>query len=357
MTERKKAGIRDIAAEAGVSTTTVSYVLNKVEGKSISPETRERIIAAAKKLNYTPNAAARLLRTGRTQIVSVRLTASLSTAHYSGMAEGIRRRLEEQGYGMLMFTDRPAGNSADYIEACLAARADGILYIASDRRDIEPARLAYIREHKIPLSVIDCMGEEAELSTVLQDYAAASTLRLQYLLERGVKRFAYVGGSGTDVKDDIRLAGFRGFLEERGLPYEVRRFSTKFRTLMALNDDAPSHFDMPHDVRTATSLPYHLEPQDFRALREIIYSLPNDVGILAAYPPLQDAVSHVLCARHYELQEAETVPWYERTVSYAFPHYDIGYEAAGSLLELMQGGAPRKLLIQPQILPVDPVYY
>ena len=93
MTERKKAGIRDIAAEAGVSTTTVSYVLNKVEGKSISPETRERIIAAAKKLNYTPNAAARLLRTGRTQIVSVRLTAALSTAHYSGMAEGIRRCL------------------------------------------------------------------------------------------------------------------------------------------------------------------------------------------------------------------------------------------------------------------------
>lgn len=357
MTERKKAGIRDIAAEAGVSTTTVSYVLNNVEGKSVSTETRSRIIAAAKKLNYIPNAAARLLRTGRAQVISVRLTASLSTAHYSGMFEGIRRRLEEQGYGMMVFTDRASQNSADYIEACMASRADGILYIASDRQDIAPERLASIQEHSIPLSAIDCMGENPQISSVLQDYAAASTLRLQYLLERGVTRFAYIRGAASDAKEELRLDGFRSFLEERGLPYQIIRYNTQYRTQMALEEDLPSSYDQPFDARTATVLPFHLTAGDFRALREIVYSLPDDTGILAAYPPLQDAVSQALCARRYERQQKEPIPWHALSVSYAFPHFDIGYEAASSLLSALEGSAPRKLLLQPQIIPVDPEYY
>ena len=359
MTGRKKIGIRDIAAEAGVSTTTVSYVLNGVEGKSISLETRARILEAKKRLNYTPNAAARLLRTGRTGVISVRFTGSLAAVNYGSMVEGIRRCLEKHGYGMLVFTDQGTGDSAEYIEACRSSRADGILYIASDRRDIEPERLAYIRDNGIPLAAIDCMGEDRQISTVLQDYESASSLRLQYLLERGVKRFAYVGGSDQDVKDELRLVGFRRFLDERQLPYRIIRFNTQYRRRRIQEAHFEANFDSPFDARTATELPFHMEREDFRALREIVYDLPADTGILAAYAPMQNAVTQILCARHFTLdrKNEETIPWYELGVSYTFPHYDIGYAAAEALLHVLEGGEPRKLLIPPRVLPVDPAFF
>src|SRR4051812_3255570 len=65
----RRIGIKDVAAAAGVSVTTVSYILNRVEGKRASAETRQRVWQAAEELGYKPNNLARGLRTQRSQTI------------------------------------------------------------------------------------------------------------------------------------------------------------------------------------------------------------------------------------------------------------------------------------------------
>lgn len=65
----RRIGIKDVAAAAGVSTATVSHVLNRVEGKRISQETQQRIWRVAEELGYAPNSLARALKTQRSQTI------------------------------------------------------------------------------------------------------------------------------------------------------------------------------------------------------------------------------------------------------------------------------------------------
>ncbi len=354
MAARKKVGIRDIAEAAGVSTTTVSYVLNGAEGKRISAETTERVLSAAKRLDYIPNAAARLLRTGAPHVVSVRLTATLTIPRYSFLLEGIRDCLCEHAYDLLMPGERAEGNVPSYIEACIGERANGILYISSAREDIPAAELAQIRRYGIPLSAVDCMTEDPEISSVAYDYDATSAFRVTALAQRGVRRFVLLAPEMENVKIDSRIRTFKECAERLGLACEIIPVTPAAFRGEDPGEGESGYFDRPFNIRYVESM-HAPELGDFiRKLRGIVNAVPADTAILCTFPAMQDLVTRMLYTRHRLGQQEGSVPWHLLSMSYAFPHYEIGYEAARSLLDAIAGAPPRKLSFQPRIIPVDP---
>ena len=130
---RARPTIKDIAAEVGVSHTTVSYILSGNTTQKISPATRKAVLDAAKRLQYVPNSAARSLRNNSTHCVSVAMEKALTNTRFSGLLQGIRESLQAEGYWIMLFdfsTSSPP--YPDFLESVLQRRTDGIIYISSD---------------------------------------------------------------------------------------------------------------------------------------------------------------------------------------------------------------------------------
>lgn len=110
-TRRRPVTSEDVAQASGVSRATVSYVLNDVSGRTITPETRGRVLEAARALGYEPNASARALRSGRSEIV-VTLVPGMSVGHvFSKELRAVGKTLAERGLTLLILDQSLMGSS------------------------------------------------------------------------------------------------------------------------------------------------------------------------------------------------------------------------------------------------------
>ncbi|QTX05170.1 LacI family DNA-binding transcriptional regulator [Agromyces archimandritae] len=113
--------IRDVARAAGVSTATVSYVLNEAPGQTIRPETRERVRRAAAELGYAPHGIARSLREGRSRIVVLNTGVFAGGGRVAELVAGMDAELREHGFTLLL-TSAAGGVPAEVVDA-VAPRA------------------------------------------------------------------------------------------------------------------------------------------------------------------------------------------------------------------------------------------
>src|SRR5512142_1390348 len=119
------ATIRDVAKMAGVSTATVSHVINK--SRHVNPETRQALLAAIARLNYRPSAIARSLTTSITRTVGV-LVADITNPFFAALVRGIEDRLSSRDYNLIVCnTDERADKEAQYLELLLTRRVDGVI--------------------------------------------------------------------------------------------------------------------------------------------------------------------------------------------------------------------------------------
>ena len=106
MGREKRVSSIDVAREAGVSQATVSYVLNNVKGVKIKKETREAVIAAAKKLNYHPNLIARSMRLKKSMSIGIVSDKNVSNFMFMKTLEGIKDALLPRNYSIMMCFDK-----------------------------------------------------------------------------------------------------------------------------------------------------------------------------------------------------------------------------------------------------------
>ena len=114
-----RATIKDIASAAGVSVATVSYIMNNTPGKTISDQTRNRVLAVAEELHYVPNTSAQRLKTNRTKCIAVRLSNNLSQPRYHNIIQGIRSYLAPSGYSILLTSFDERGSLSGCLDACM----------------------------------------------------------------------------------------------------------------------------------------------------------------------------------------------------------------------------------------------
>ena len=126
----KKATIKDVAKEAGVSISVVSYILNNTPGQSFTDETRKRVISAAKKLNYTPNYIAKGMRSRRSMNIGIVLYWNISDVIVNEMLKGISKITEKYDYNIVLCLPSENKNQFSYIDAFKQRQVDGIIFVS-----------------------------------------------------------------------------------------------------------------------------------------------------------------------------------------------------------------------------------
>ena len=209
----KKVSIIDVAKEAGVSVSTVSLVLRQ-KGK-ISAATIEKVQAAITALGYVHNVAAANLRASTSNLIGLILRDFSDSFSIKVMAS-IVQELEKQGY--MVFLGQPL-NDDDHLERCLLSFQQqgvaGVIYLAADATQAYlPERIRHCPQ---PLVVVSQSLIESPCDLVMRDNRQAASVATRYLIERGHRNIAYIGGTENNLIREQRLLGFRSALKQYGL--------------------------------------------------------------------------------------------------------------------------------------------
>lgn len=209
----KKISIIDVAKKAGVSVSTVSLVLRQ-KGK-ISDATIKKVHATIKELGYVYNVAAANLRASTSNIIGL-ILQNVSDSFSIRVMTGIIRELETQGF--MTFLGQPL-NEHEHLERCILSfkqqGAAGIIYLASDpRRNTLPQQIC---QCSLPLVVVSQSPVKGEYNLVMRDNQQAASIATRYLIERGHRYIAYIGGQENDLIRQQRLAGFHNTLARSGM--------------------------------------------------------------------------------------------------------------------------------------------
>ncbi|WP_136519352.1 LacI family DNA-binding transcriptional regulator [Cellulomonas telluris] len=212
MSERRVTS-RDVAQRAGVSQSTVSYVLNHTPGQSISAATQARVLQAAEELGYTPSAAARALRSGSTGVVVGVLADAPLGPVVVQVLEAFGQVLESQGYSVVF--QRRRGRSLDEMLRALAPVA--LAQFAA----FAPDELGAARQRGIPVVGVSVDGTGGNVVRIPQE--RVGEIQAAHLLDRGHTRLGYAASAHplAVVLMRGRLAGVRSLCAARGLPAPV----------------------------------------------------------------------------------------------------------------------------------------
>ena len=214
----------DIAREAGVSRTTVSHILNKHPGVTLSPKTRERVLAATRKLGYVPNSAAQMLVTGRSQTIGLILSRPdlvAIDAFVPTMMFGLNEACRASGYRLLMESIRDPENVDAYLDLAKSKRIDGLIVINPRKGD---AALRKIIESKFPILIFGSSGHLRENSLATED-TQASCKATAHLLSLGHRRIAHISYAPlVYIPSKKRFEGYRKALKQNRIPFDKRLF-------------------------------------------------------------------------------------------------------------------------------------
>jgi DNA-binding LacI/PurR family transcriptional regulator len=209
--------IADVARHAGVSSSTVSYVLS---GKrAISEETRRRVRSSVRELDYHPNAGARALAARRSHIVAlmVPLRTDVYVPVMMEIAIAVSTAARQHGYDVLLVTNDEGPEGMRRIAA--SGLADGVILMDVE---LDDERIPVLQAQGTQAALIGLPADVRGLSCVDHDFATAGALCVDHLADLGHREIAFIGyGSGVYHRHagyaERTLAGFRDRAEQRGL--------------------------------------------------------------------------------------------------------------------------------------------
>src|SRR3982074_709650 len=211
------ATVHDVARRAGVSTSTVSHVVNKP--RFVSDEWRECVQAAMRELDYTPNAAARMLTTKRAHTI-VWMRADVRSPFFASVARGVEDVAQEQGYTLVLCnSDESAWRETACLNALETRAVDGVFLAASVVADEHLSRLV---QAGYPIVLVDRDLPELGAPAVLLDNEGAAYSAVWHLITRGHRRIAMLSGRAAISTTTERVAGYRRALQEAGVEMDDR---------------------------------------------------------------------------------------------------------------------------------------
>ncbi|EJL6492079.1 substrate-binding domain-containing protein [Vibrio cholerae] len=207
------ATMKDIARLAGVSTSTVSHVINK--SRFVSDEIAERVNNAAQQLNYAPSALARSLKMNRTKTIGMLVTTS-TNPFFGEVVKGVERSCYHQGYNLILCnTEGDNQRMKASINTLLQKRVDGLLLMCST---LEGERLdVFDRYPDIPVVVMD-WGPILFASDKIQDNSLqGGYMAAKHLIECGHKEIGCITGPLIRHQAQMRYEGYKRALAEAGI--------------------------------------------------------------------------------------------------------------------------------------------
>lgn len=271
------ATLQDIARQAGVSIATASHVVNNK--KYVSPRLRERVLKAIRDLNYQPNAAARTLRTNKSNTVGI-VVPDISDPFFPTLVRGAEDVVAYQGFTLLIGnSDNDFHKEEDYLRAFSERQVDGLIVVAS--ADTAPE---FLRRHdfgQIPLVFADRAYIDIAGDLVTPDNIGGSTLAVNHLIEMGYRRIATITGPSRIANARERLEGYTRALRSAGL-MKAEAF------ICEGSFDASSGYELTRHLLQLESMPDAIFAANaaiafgsFQALKENGISCPKEIGLIS----------------------------------------------------------------------------
>ncbi|KGT87103.1 transcriptional regulator [Erwinia typographi] len=206
--------MKDVARLAGVSTSTVSHVINN--NRFVSEAVREKVTTAISQLNYAPSALARSLKINQTRTIGMLLTAS-SNPFYAEVVRGVERSCYERGYSLILCnTDGDEDRMNRSLETLLQKRVDGLLIMCTESHI--PSAEILTRYPSIPSVMMDWSPFDGGSDIIQDNSLLGGEMATRYLINRGYTRIACIAGPQDKTPARLRLEGFYKAMAQAGLP-------------------------------------------------------------------------------------------------------------------------------------------
>lgn len=320
--------IADVARAAGVSTATVSRVLNG--NNEVDPLLAARVRIAVKDLAYRPSRIARSLRTRRTMVWAL-IISDIRNPFFTDMVRGVEDVAYANGYSLVLCnSEENVAKELDYLQLALAENMAGVI--------VAPASLTQtnfdeLLEQGVPVVTVDRKLSDDRVDRVLIDNSRGAEMAVSHLVSGGYRRIGCISGPITVSTGADRLSGYRHGLRLNGLKAsaELIRFgdfreesgAVAMKQLLALRTPIDAVF-VANNLMTLGAL---------EAIAEAELTVPDDMAVVGF-----DDMSWSRLLR-------------PPLTTVAQPTYDLGSETARMLLSRISGydGAPRELILSPTL--------
>ena len=260
--------MKDVARLAGVSTSTVSHVINK--DRFVSESVTDKVEAAIKALNYAPSALARSLKLNQTRTTN---------PFYSELVRGVERSCFERGYSLVLCnTEGDEQRMNRNLETLMQKRVDGLLLLCTETH--QPSREIMQRYPSIPTVMMDWSPFDGESDLIQDNSLLGGDLATQHLIEKGFTRIACITGPLDKTPARLRLEGYRAAMKRAGLPvpegYEITgdfEFGGGFEAMQTLL----SHKQRPQAVFTGNDA---MAVGAYQALYQSGLRIPQDMAVV-----------------------------------------------------------------------------
>lgn len=199
--------IRDVAREAGVSVASVSRTMNDHPG--VLPATRERVLEAARKLDYVPHAGARNLSMAKANAIGVVLP-DLHGEFFSELLRGIDQQAQTLGYQMLLSNMHADPEQAALALRTMRGRVDGMLIMAPE---LSPEFLAESLPAGLKMVLMNTPAPDGYPSLQFENHAGAATMT-RHLLRSGARRVVHLAGPASNIDARQRCEGYCAVMAE-----------------------------------------------------------------------------------------------------------------------------------------------
>ena len=277
--------LKDIAAMAGVSVATVSYVLNNTA--PVSPETREKIEKIIRETGYRSNILAKSLRTSKTRLVGI-LVEDITVWHTALIIDGINEIAEANGYNTILCNLRLLSKIESRFEhiskfqkdidkavdVLVGMQVSGIIYVGMHDRKITHV----LRDTHKPVVYCYCYTE-GEGSSVRYSNEETEYAITKMLIDLGYRDFGVINGHADSEPATLRFRGFRNALDDAGIslkPKNITRGNWQYRDGLAAARLLLSKADRPQAI---VAMNDEMAVGVYDAARELGLRIPDDVAV------------------------------------------------------------------------------
>lgn len=331
----KRITIRDVAREAGVSVTLVSFVMNAKRDKDgrldcpVNPDTAKRVLQVAQKLGYRRNFAAASLRSGKSNTIAV-IPSDISNKFFAGISRCIEDRAHQYGYTVFFASsDESAQKLGEVMDAVLAHNIDGVIVAPCTGGE---AAIQKAIDSKVPVVLLDRDIEGfGGVGKVLLNDVEAGRMATSLLIERGFKNIEMISYTLGISSLSEREAGYRKAMMDHDLYDNARVHYTTYGD--AANDVERFIKNAVERGVDAFFLPtYSLSAMALSAMKKLGLKTPENLAVLG-------------------FDESDIYYLYETTVSHIVqPLKALGEKSVEVLVSMIQGKDAESIILNPELI-------
>jgi LacI family transcriptional regulator len=327
---RRAITIIDVAARAGVSTTTVSHALSG--RRSVSPATVAKVKEVVEELGYRPSAVARSLRTQQTEMIAL-IVPDIANPFYPAVARGLHDAIGGGGYyTVICSTDGERVAELGFLEEMISRSVDGIVLFSFAVDDTDLSRVVAGR---VPL-VVSTHAQVTGNDRVNSDDAGGAYAATRHLIDQGITEIAFVSGPEGQGPGDLRLAGYHRSLTDAGLISSDVDVVRSDYTAAGGRSAVASLLTRPRSPRAVVCANDLIAIGALEAAREAGVEVPTDLAVVG-FDDIEAA--------------ALVVPALTTVFN---PAYELGHRSGRLLLDRLTGGydgPPREVVVPTRLIP------